>query len=113
MAEKSAMPSRLSERDVLVAARKVIEDPESWAHGEAFVPETGQRCAAMAISVANDNKGHYDAACSAVFKAATGEAPTHTAPALALGDWNDASERTHAEVLAAFDKAIAEASDGK
>lgn len=27
-----------------------------------------------------------------------------------LPDWNDAPERTHAEVLAAFDKAIAAAS---
>ncbi len=90
--------------DDLRAARKLIEMPDHWQKGDDFADNC--YCAATAICRGYDtNHDHArytecrDALCRAI-GLKTGAAPP-------IWGWNDAPERAHAEVLAAFDKAIA------
>lgn len=90
---------------VLIAARAKIENPENWGKGRR---NHGRRmetcCAAEAIEEVPEaedlavRKGAF-----AAFRAAAG----FTDRWGSFVDWNDAPERTHAEVLSAFDRAIA------
>lgn len=86
--------------DALVKARALIEKPESWAQG------TGNRarmCMVQALNHACRNKGYavaYD-----LLHEATGDR--------FVSYWNDAPGRTHSEVLAAFDRAIASRREGE
>lgn len=112
--EATAPDSGRSTRDILIAARALIEKPERWIKGKFFdtrwvkgKPAQDCYCAVGAISQA----GFYLArtalnedAISAVSVGAGLPAKTYWKP---LSNWNDAPERTHAEVLAAFDRAIA------
>lgn len=88
----------MSTRGNLIAARKLIENESDWCQG-GFTNDAGARCALQAIY---DAKGvHW---CDGV------RAPEYKALKEAMGgqfpgDFNDA--HTHAEVLAAFDRAIA------
>lgn len=79
--------------ETLKAARKSIENPERWTQG-AF-RSNGARCAASALCNTGADMHSYTAAytimCDQVGKS--------------LIDFNDT--HTHAEVLAAFDAAIA------
>lgn len=87
--------------DVLVAARQLIENPENWCQHELHMGRN-VHCACGAIEEATRRL-------------------THNVPSLfdcfisgfrgwqELSNFNDAPHRTHAEVLAAFDKAIAKA----
>jgi hypothetical protein len=100
-------------RDVLVAARALIARPEAWTKGafaraadgtRLYVGERRRRrsrCAAGAYLAAGgetDDAG-YMALCAAM------------GGVWAVSDFNDAETTTHADVLAAFDRAIA-AADG-
>ena len=85
---------------VLIEARKLIEKPENWTQGElardeggtSCHPERGVRwCAEGAIQKATGDYYYYD-----IMKAITGD--------FALYKFNDT--HTHAEVLAAFTRAI-------
>lgn len=96
------------ELPVLVKARAKIADPADWGKGRRG--NSGNRpmttcCAAEAVEETCDD---YELRVRA-FAKLRGAA---NIPNLwcAIADWNDAPERTHAEVLAAFDKAIASAS---
>jgi hypothetical protein len=87
-----------SPREVLIAARKLIEKPENWTqrkfrHGDAY-------CMSGAL-LAIDGHSIMSSAVYAALKQAV-PSSFHC-----LAEWNDAPERTHAEVLAAFDRAIA------
>lgn len=78
----------------LKAARKLIERPDSWCQG-TFLSNDGRRCASGAL---------VDVGASLCDT-------SYTALGFACGnsivcEWNDAPKRTHAEVLAAFDRAI-------
>lgn len=85
-------------RQLLIAARALIAEPGRWCQGIDRV--MGARCAAAALEDAGDGQPRnirtlaYD-----TFKTTTGISGK-------LSDWNDAPNRTHAEVLAAFDRAI-------
>ena len=106
--------------EILITARALINTPERWVKGR----KPGCWCAGDAIIVAtyyareNHNKPgrafqprldidtggqRIEDACNAALKALK----------CAIGNgheivsWNDAPERTHAEVMAAFDRAIA------
>lgn len=79
-------------RDVLVAARQKIERPEKWGQGFG-ADRPGTMCAADAILATS--KKFYRPCCMAII-AATG--------AYNVTSFNDT--HTHAEVLAAFDRAI-------
>jgi hypothetical protein len=88
--------SELSTAEVLRRARKVIEDPERWTQG-AYSRDGGKRCAAGAI-YCQDAPVDDRAVAYSVLWAVVGSR---------VEGFNDS--HSHTEVLAAFDKAIAEA----
>jgi hypothetical protein len=107
--------------EILKAARERITDPQRWAKGDfAYAPdeETGERgveaghpdackwCASGAIQ-REDNDEHslaLHALCAAIPGTDEWSDPTDAIEAIAR--WNDDDSRDHAEVLAAFDRAI-------
>lgn len=84
--------------DILEAAREKIRDPAKWGKGHSWGRPPNVRCAGEVIE--DSSKLDFDARQKAyeVLECAAGGR---------LVDWNDAPERTHAEVLAAFNLAIA------
>lgn len=97
------------ELPVLIKARAKIADPWNWGKGR----RGGQRdmhtcCAAEAIEEAGKQLMlratayvHRQMAALTALRNAIPDGENG-----AIIDWNDAPERTHAEVLAAFDQAI-------
>lgn len=84
--------------ECLVAARKKIEDPANWGKGK----QANHRKVLCAITAI----GH---ARAEAFGTDFWRAEWALREVIGRGSivmWNDAPERTHAEVLAAFDKAI-------
>jgi hypothetical protein len=98
--------------DKLREARALIDTPEKWTQGANARDAAGRkvpayssraRCFCMTGAVIRVMAGGFDAAVpvlGALRKGANGL--EGGSPHL----WNDAPERTHAEVLAAFDRAI-------
>jgi hypothetical protein len=103
-------PAPLSERGILVAARALIEHPEAWTKGEYARDKKGNRVSP------SSRKAACWCARGAILRAAAGNIPAGFRAhdrlwAVIRGSitrWNDAPERTHAEVLAAFDRAISD-----
>ena len=107
----------MTPKEILIAARAKIEAPERWTQG-AFA-KTAKRnkanpnspravcwCILGAVSaVTGDNPNRPDRAISSRLAAATNVDAYNEC----VIEWNDAPERAHAEVLAAFDRAIAAA----
>jgi hypothetical protein len=79
----------MTTKDRLIAGRNRIEDPANWGQGMSF-DRPGTRCAAEAVG------SHRGA--EAALREAMGQ------PVTAFND-----SHTHAEVLAAYDRAIAAA----
>lgn len=77
----------------LKSARERISDPAHW--GKKRFNLDGVYCALGALLVARD--GDMDEACEYLRRACDCES---------IIVWNDVPSRTHAEVLAAFDRAI-------
>ncbi len=106
--------------DILQAARSKIEKQEMWGQGLAEPPGRSLQtycaparssqtyCAVEAIDASDQpfSRGRLPA-YQAFARAAGLENTFITASNTSITDWNDAPERTHAEVLAAFDLAIA------
>ena len=92
--------------DTLRRARALIDTPEKWCQNEHQIGHAYCVEAALNIVWRGDVLGSIFDSCPAwkLLQDATGVQK--------LFDWNDAPERTHAEVLAAFDKAIALAESG-
>lgn len=100
----------MTTREALIAARELIEDPERWTQEESArdadgkgvpigSPEACQWCAMGALSkIAPDG----------LMLSRTRVALLRGTGTYSVSMFNDAPGRTHAEVLAAFDKAIAE-----
>lgn len=96
--------------DILRAARALIAEPASWTQHTSARNRTGAPthpryagavcwCAIGAVVAVTPNRRKQLAALRLLGQpAATGE--------FFLSVWNDSPERTHAEVLAAFDRAI-------
>lgn len=101
--------------ELLTKARELISTPERWYQGGFGCDAEGRTvsagavaegaackwCSYGAIITAGQNTGSLEAlsALEAVIRDGNND--------VAVGPWNDAPERTHAEVLAAFDRAIA------
>ena len=93
---------------VLLRARKLIEDPARWCRRA-----TSGEAACLGIYIGRASaQSYFTAECFSAALALVVNAidrdPTHGALAnmLTIGLWNDAPDRTHAEVLAALDRAI-------
>ena len=100
-----------SPAEILRAARKLIERPQSWtqevyarkADGEECgwdSPQACRRCMEGAIFVAYDHAERFTQ--MEVLKVTSDACDGND-----IAQWNDAPDRTHAEVLVAFDHAIA------
>jgi len=85
---------------ILKAARAKIEKPENWGKGRrGYERSLDTCCSAEAIEeVAWDGERQL---AYGLLKCAAGLTDCY------ISDWNDAPERTHAEVLATFNLAIA------
>ena len=81
--------------DILRNAKAKIDTPEKWAHSAADF-NAGKHCPATAINTTAFNRHTNDA--FELFQQVVGSK---------IAAWNDAPDRTHAEVMQAFDKAIA------
>lgn len=125
----------MNARDLLIAARAKIEKPEAWTQGSAAKDENGvpmlpnsryacQWCSVGAIAVATAEayeqrrggephrfllwgemetlRQEASSALAQQIKYWDGQAVRYC-----IADFNDARHRKHADVLAAFDKAIA------
>ena len=86
-----------TDKEILIAARKRIENPENW-FGNGSYPQEGEikECALVALTRISNRLG---------------DAPSYKLLSKSMDGgiihFNDS--HTHAEVLAAFDRAIAEA----
>lgn len=91
---------------VLVHARELIATPDKWTQGSLSETASGELCDEKAAAAAcfcldgalmraSGVKMVWDAYTALGFDSMT-----------ELWDWNDAPERTHAEVLARLDEAI-------
>ena len=83
----------MTTRETLIAARGLIDTPEKWCQ-DAYERD-GRRCALAAV-----NQGWRGPEAYHALLIACGD------DAKSIGEWNDAPERTHAEVMEAFDRAI-------
>lgn len=85
--------------DVLKKARELVARPGGWCQGDVF---GGDACCALGATssvVSDDGDDGPASDAEDILRKAIG---TNR-----LADWNDAPGRTQAEVVAAFDKAIA------
>lgn len=91
--------------EVLRAAKASIDTPEKWGQkwaGSGLAPGCRTMCMGIAFDRAFrmfDNGGQLYGEAVAPLRLAIGGAD--------ILDWNDAPERTHAEVMTAYDRAIA------
>ena len=99
MSELERLEQRNEVADLLRRARALVDAPEKWMKH----PRGDRLCAGLAITFASD--GDLNTELRA-YHALREVAPF---PNGGIAQWNDAPERTHAEVLQAFDRAIAQA----
>jgi len=92
---------------ILREARKLISVPERWCQHKGHDGEG--RCSVLAMHDAAGNMDGFNVV-RGIFRTASAIGPD-----IPISNWNDAPERTHPEVLAAFDAAIAlaEKEEGK
>lgn len=94
-------------KETLIAARELIAEPERWTKGRAMeVAEDGsvRYCASGALSAAGGHHNEVIENCSAC---AAADVLTSVLPRrLGVSGFNDLESTTHADVLAAFDRAI-------
>jgi hypothetical protein len=101
-----------SAKDVLVAARHILENPDHWTKGcFARTAGGGEVDAEDAVAKSFCVHGAIIAAAGGFDVPFRNEAlnllRTAASPSSGFpGGWNDAPSRTHADVLAAFDRAI-------
>lgn len=89
--------------DILIAARAKITDPKNWWDGKLFSSWKYGRtfCAAEAIGFCGETTPTRIVKALNALAAAAGIRRKH------IPVWNDASDRTHEHVMAAFNRAIA------
>jgi hypothetical protein len=86
-------------KEILIAARKRIEKPQNWLRHSYYNKNKTAFCAAGAIREEDGTIGPIQSPALTALRQVIGKDDL-------IGDFNDT--HTHAEVLAAFDKAIAE-----
>ena len=111
------MAERTTTLDVLRRARELLSEPQGWTQGTFARDIRGRRaasardavcwCAIGALLRATDVSIRADAVAAVAALVHHGIGITAPDSSRALVAWNDCPERTHAEVLEAFDRAIA------
>jgi hypothetical protein len=97
-------------RNVLLGARWLLDDPVHWRQGEAFdAPPVGRACLTEACALFGLPPGHQEIPWCYVSDAVWTLARALDLCAADLMAWNDAPERTHAEVIALLDRVLADA----
>ena len=99
-----ASPQTDTVADVLRRARALIDSPEMWGKGDGGLDPKHGFCVITALMAVAHANASIMGAQSAFHRA--NEIDGY------IGTWNDDDERTHAEVLDAFDKAISLAERG-
>ena len=104
LSELNRLEQRNEIADILRRAKALIDTEDKW-FGPFAKPRFGGRlCSAMAISVANCGSSDiWTSPPMNIFRQVLGP-QQGSFPVIS---WNNAPERTHAEVMSAFDKAIA------
>mgnify|MGYP000343617243 CR=1 FL=1 len=99
----------MTTREILIAAKAKIDTPEKWAQGCEARDANGDPCGTKTpVAVRRCTIGAVNAVTStcadanAALRAISAVANTH----LRIMAWNDHPDRTHAEIMAAFDRAI-------
>lgn len=115
---KTNVPTTTPKKNLAIAldrlrrGRKLISDPRGWTKGQFVKPnwETPSGlsfCALGAVGLRDApyarSGGPEAVIVRALMAAIDSKSEPHTRR---IADWNDAKKRTHAEVVAAFDKAI-------
>ena len=92
-------------KDRLRAARALIDKPEKWTQGRYFDNMYGVEsyCASGALSEAALTPDEGNKAWTHLYNSVERHTGRNWGGLVA---WNDAPERTHAEVMQAFDRAI-------
>lgn len=102
--------------DILRSARALITEREDWCQGTESIDRNGLECSPFSqdsvcwcatgaiLHIVDDLPRSI-----AAFKALAALLPSDSGKTAenVIAHWNDAPERTHAEVLAAFDRTIA------
>ncbi len=102
-----------STADILRKAKALIDAPEKWTKGAFCRSAAGKavstfsRDAVCFCAVGAIARLEVTGVITDVRASRAEEALRDAIHATAVSHWNDAPERTHAEVMAAFDKAIA------
>lgn len=89
--------------DVLIAARKLINKPIKWGRGRRGTDRPLNTCC---TAEAIENAAPFGSPGWANLRLAAYRAVGNVVHRESLVSWNDEPDRTHAEVLAAFDRAI-------
>ena len=94
---------------ILTEARKLIANPDAWTQGVAARGARGQESPDYYDAVAWCSSGAIDHVCIEETLRNEMDAGVWLEAHLpdTIATWNDAKNRTHAEVLAAFDSVIA------
>lgn len=99
----------MTPKEILIAARAKIESPENWTRGGGRARTEGPHCSQTAIYPATAETYRDALPAMTLLASAMGIDSDQSCILGLIWNWNDRNERTHAEVLAAFDRAIAAA----
>lgn len=95
----------MSVKDDLIAARALIDTPENWLRD---APENGNRFCALGACwhIVEDHETTLGKLGLAITKALPSSFVPDGSAKLAVAQFNDAPETTHADIMALFDRAI-------
>lgn len=96
-------------KEILIAAKAKIDTPEKWAKNAAAYDEHGYPCDRYeGRAVSWCSLGAIDAVIDPCERHGTWwvREALRDIVGLSIAEWNDHPDRTHAEVMAAFDRAI-------
>ena len=83
-------------KEILIKARKLIENPEKWGKGSSFDRSPLTKCSSEAIMFVDCNLDDRSTAREKLVQVI----------GRPITEWNDDPNVTHEDVLKAFDKAI-------
>lgn len=93
--------------NILRTVRERLSDPENWRQiSQGGFSRRGPTCLGLALDDADDSSNKWRAAQHLGRTLGFAEDDIERGTMGLIFGWNDAPERTHADVLAALDKAI-------